>query len=59
MLNDDDEEWRFRGDDQGLIRVVGHSNRRTKAAITNAIRDFAHLGIKISSFYPDNCEDNP
>lgn len=47
------------GDDQGFIRVVGHSNRRTKATITNATRDFAHLGITISSFYPDNCEDNP
>lgn len=28
------------GDDQGLIRVVGHFNRRKKAAITNAIKGF-------------------
>lgn len=47
------------GDDQGFILVVGHCNRRTKAAITNAIMDFAHLRIKMSSFYPNNCEDNP
>lgn len=43
------------GDDQGSIRVVGHSNRLTKAAI----KGLCLLGIKISSFYPDNCEDNP
>lgn len=45
------------GDDRGLIRVVGQPTRRTNAAFINAIRDFAHLGITISSFYPDNCED--